>query len=715
MSIAHLLNIQQIASWKIPLHDDIPTPAIRAEPPELQRGLVWNPLQIELLWDSLLRGFPIGSLVVCRVRIPALDEVVNITHDLLDGQQRAQAITLGYEDPFEKRSNAESILWIDLNASNSGSRKFLFRVTTTAQPWGYRRRDDKLERLSLPQIRDALISSGFMDQERRPTQFDETGHRLWPRPDQCWPHDATVPIPFSWVIASSRYNVATPQLLRDELRMELSAHNRSDAPQWINTAINYLESDASITNLEGIVEGVLRAKQTQVPCLDVSNHIFQSPDNQQFEVPIDDIEHLFARINNGGTRIDSDDLQYSMIKAYWPGVKPEINSIEPRRVPEARLVGLGARLALSSVLPAQGPSPLSSAIGIRELRRFATEADDGPHRLPLSQMLTAVNKKPALIRLVIEKVQHWISWNAQNRTYGLPPVLVTSIARTSEEVFLLLMWLAERCLANGQEIDSDDWCKRVIGLATTLHWLSSQKNLAVSAIAGEIAKRLREQVPLNDRLFDNVLQCALVQDDKGRTPLTSPLTEDAFFAELSIPNAEELNMWRWWKLPPSGRLDCIMKVKSNKELLLYAQREYIGREFPKYDPARQDSWDVADRPWDFDHILPRAGIDYQNVGDHKDALKDWVIEGNCIANLRAWWKEQNRSDQAILPEEKIKSSDTLLDSFIKPEELAAFNYCSSNPRDIRIVISYITASKKRLARIYGEWYNSLDIERLYNR
>ncbi len=69
-------------------------PTIRAEPPELQRGLVWNPLQIEFLWGSLLRGFPIGSLVVCRVRNPALDEVVSITHDLLDGQQRAKEITL---------------------------------------------------------------------------------------------------------------------------------------------------------------------------------------------------------------------------------------------------------------------------------------------------------------------------------------------------------------------------------------------------------------------------------------------------------------------------------------------------------------------------------------------------------------------------------------------------------------------------------------------
>ena len=31
--------------------------------PTLQRGFVWKPYQIEMLWDSILRGYPIGSLL----------------------------------------------------------------------------------------------------------------------------------------------------------------------------------------------------------------------------------------------------------------------------------------------------------------------------------------------------------------------------------------------------------------------------------------------------------------------------------------------------------------------------------------------------------------------------------------------------------------------------------------------------------------------------
>ena len=61
--------------------------------PALQRGLVWKPKQIELLWDSLMRGIPIGSFVICE----AIDSQRKSDDDqakyhLLDGQQRVNAI-----------------------------------------------------------------------------------------------------------------------------------------------------------------------------------------------------------------------------------------------------------------------------------------------------------------------------------------------------------------------------------------------------------------------------------------------------------------------------------------------------------------------------------------------------------------------------------------------------------------------------------------------
>lgn len=55
--------------------------------PTVQRGFVWRPSQIENLWDSLLRGYPIGAFVFAPTDSSTLE--------LLDGQQRLTAICLG--------------------------------------------------------------------------------------------------------------------------------------------------------------------------------------------------------------------------------------------------------------------------------------------------------------------------------------------------------------------------------------------------------------------------------------------------------------------------------------------------------------------------------------------------------------------------------------------------------------------------------------------
>ena len=50
-------TLEEIASWCNTQNSEI-------EIPPLQRGLVWKPKQVELLWDSILRGFPIGSFML---------------------------------------------------------------------------------------------------------------------------------------------------------------------------------------------------------------------------------------------------------------------------------------------------------------------------------------------------------------------------------------------------------------------------------------------------------------------------------------------------------------------------------------------------------------------------------------------------------------------------------------------------------------------------
>src|SRR5208337_1356071 len=62
------LTLKIIAAWQFPnlvQCDPAKLPLIIGIP-SLQRGAVWNAGQVELLWDSILRGFPVGALVVCE-------------------------------------------------------------------------------------------------------------------------------------------------------------------------------------------------------------------------------------------------------------------------------------------------------------------------------------------------------------------------------------------------------------------------------------------------------------------------------------------------------------------------------------------------------------------------------------------------------------------------------------------------------------------------
>jgi len=86
------LHLRDIACWQLPElapkcnQEDRPIkPPILPGLPSLQRGAVWKPNQIELLWNSILRGFPIGSMVMCK---------------RLDNQDTRAGVVAGPADPL---------------------------------------------------------------------------------------------------------------------------------------------------------------------------------------------------------------------------------------------------------------------------------------------------------------------------------------------------------------------------------------------------------------------------------------------------------------------------------------------------------------------------------------------------------------------------------------------------------------------------------------
>ena len=118
--------------------------------PNIQRGLVWKSIQMELLWDSILRGFPIGAMLILQRGNKG---------EILDGQQRSNAIISGFNtlDLLNPDKKVNSILWLDLsfkyNDEDEERRRYGIRLTNSSHPWGY---DALGGKLSAEDRREAL-------------------------------------------------------------------------------------------------------------------------------------------------------------------------------------------------------------------------------------------------------------------------------------------------------------------------------------------------------------------------------------------------------------------------------------------------------------------------------------------------------------------------------------------------------------------------------
>jgi hypothetical protein len=268
-----VLSLRDIAAWQF---QNLAEPKIIAGIPSLQRGSVWNAWQVELLWDSILRGFPIGALVVCKKLAKQSTHSGKygngwpedkITHHLLDGQQRCNAIALGFLNALEpipdidgRNTAPTATLWIDLNPlmplklPKNSTRQFLFRVLTTAHPWGYAA-DDRAVFLGVGPIRDAV----------------DTKYEGRNRPEiiSAWPYVSNEPIPFAWLTDSVLgKNLAKNELWTDILQRCLSFHERTWAVKAATLIKAYLNGKANnMEHFEQLEHGLLNLKSFNLVAL----------------------------------------------------------------------------------------------------------------------------------------------------------------------------------------------------------------------------------------------------------------------------------------------------------------------------------------------------------------------------------------------------------------------------------------------------------------
>lgn len=637
-------SLKEIASWTND-HSEVIIPA-------LQRGLVWKPSQVELLWDSILRGFPVGSFMLSDIVSDKPTDKPNGKYYLMDGQQRFNAISLGYNT--NKAGNA--VLWIDLDPPTTAqsTRKYWIKATTTSHPWGYNN-DDECSRLNTAEKREALSLFG-LDGNIFNREFSLM---------DTWPAKSKKPIPLFCLLEADTTN--------EEVFCQ-SAIDMFKSSGFSDTIKTTDFSKVKPYIQKFLYPAFKSITEYSINCNHLPKEVMESEtmneNNDQTS-----LEVLFTRLNVGGTTISKDDLNYSAIKAYWPSIKDVNDALSKKYMSPSKLAMLAFRLALTN----EEEKSLKNELSIKQIRSAAKEADKREKIYMLYQHLGNI----------LEIIDKWLGVE-ENSDLKTPSLLRTSIARNSPDIYLLLMYFAYKQLRSQSPLDLQP--HEIKSLAFYLHWFATNKK----ECAKEIYLRCKEGINLLN------VQKGLSHMMHNHCLLFTYSPKEVYkFIQI-----EESEKWRIGNSLPAHAYEFFNRVfwysnTETKEMLLYVQRQYINTHFSQYDPARQDMWAEYNRPWDFDHIIPQEWIVGRRNADYRDFDKDWL---NSIGNMAAISFEANRSKSNASEWSEYRQNAAALLYDCRVEQLDS--EIITKDKDQSIEFANITL--ERFNNIYAAVYNLIE-------
>ena len=653
--LAH--SIHAITNWE---HDGI------IDIPALQRGLVWAPHQVELLWDSILRGFPIGAFALTPVcgneKQIANGSKPSARYFLLDGQQRYNAIKSAFT-PWVDDPNVKSVLWIDFMppVGTNSTRRFWIKTITRAHPWGFAN-NDTCSTLGWNVYREALRL--FTGSEN--TRIQDV------KLSQAWPIKARCPVPFSTVFELFEHS-GGGQSFCDSIiswcksRSEIGATQKDwrlveECAKCVHSALVRMRGYRVVVNI------------LQPEMLD-ERDVVENGDKE--DEGTNSLEQLFTRINTLGTPISPYDLRYSAIKAYWGRIKDANDDIAGTIMPAAHLAILSFRLALTLASEKNG---FADSPSVQKIRRLKVE--ENSESKAVRGFVDELYKNGGMrLRGIIEQVENAL------RVYryesddpeGLPAVIRTSIILNSPDVYLMLIYMAYK----GRLADFGN----VIGLATWLHWFAagSQKVIvdAMKKVVDAGDKTMLKTALHNCCAEHALLEPVEASDDNFLDPLKF-LKDDNTTCDWGSYESES-----WYPL--------FDKIWSLRELVIFATRKYFNREF-RYDPAETKFLTGHNKPWDIDHIVPKSWVSRQGVsmGKWKEVCNEWIWSNGNYAAIPFTMNRSKgaRSDWEYYVE---RAKELFFNS--KVMELQSDKMTS----DKEMAMCFVQISHQRMIAMYNEW------------
>lgn len=612
--------------------------------PIIQRGFVWKPWQIADLWDSLLRGMPVGSLMLSTLSKGQMATGLNpndrkaaqaeaSSFALVDGQQRTLAMLLGWR---EKASQDDPCVWVDLGEKEQAEFPFELRISTRTQPFGFQRhKHGRLTRHDRREARKAYNGEYGSDKDLPDYKlFNNKEVRPWKSSDLCFP------IKDVW-----------------------AAYRENDAhgiEQFIerHTAQANISNEPLQGNIKRLSEAFARLGKIEVPLILIPEHISQPPENSAKETSNTPapLTLLFERIGRNGASLSQEDLLFSMIKQQWPEAHDLVQDIHKGKVgylmSATDYVMTAYRLAAAEngkIADTPRPNPNDFHRHLGDL--IADDADKtkaGSLRKYLGEESALTTAFDTLYNTLIYKTEGDI---------GLPEMMLPHLSKGLIQA--LLRWFM---LNTDSNVISENR-ERIIAFVLFWYlciWKNEDKaSKEAFKIVGEShdggfpATKLYKELTKPDGESTGLALPLIPIDRLNEILIFEPSAKlrgnDEIFAknenEEFVATLQERDLYKrfcWWRKP----------------VLLWLQRAYVYRRFCNTEDKDgfKGLTDEDAVPYDYDHLCPQNhwGADWRSIEinippelNDKDIRnnfqKNRADVGNSIGNLHVLESSLNRS------------------------------------------------------------------------
>ena len=604
--------------------------------PPIQRSIVWSNEQVINYWDSLLRGYPAGMMIVHRKGIGEGEEN-SMGRDsegktrqagendfrLFDGQQRLTTILLGF-GLGQMRGNHR--LWVDIGKEpkkNSGL-KFQLRISSTGQPFGYK-----------PDFPNQKIE--LSERVKKWEEWEKSPGKKSSR----------ISTPEVFKVATGKYIIDSEcSIAFDEIYERLSKLGADPTVEEFSK-----RPGAQFDILERFVKSLERALNSNIILQQMGTEIVENPD---------EYIRFFGRLGQGGTRLSDDELSYSIIKHHYPEIHDRMEGIMKGQV--GRLAG-EVDLVLAALRIAKTLSPWESAKEWEVISRpsplFVSQLKDKERDAVRQKFLEIIGwrRKTSKLEEALMKVRTTLSFDdtlsIKTPDGGLPNILLASLPRELVDVLLLFTLKGgenQLILENGRKTLR----------AFVMYWL---------LFIGDDAKAawhtfLRAKDVKWSFSQDNIQKLISEFEADGISYfLPRQKTLEKLLSEVQKVGKNDHLLRQWSerftacdaegeKKPGEALRVLSTNVKLIKRAMMWLQRVYISREFPNFDPTSDRDEDL---PIDLDHIIPYdlfgfdwrkrdKRLDLKNFPDFDSENFYWGrgVVGNSIGNFRWLDARENR-------------------------------------------------------------------------